>query len=167
MSFGMNEVFLTGNLTRDPELKSLPSGSTICKMRLAVNDSYKDSGSGEWLDRVFYFDVDAWGRMGENAAKYLSKGSSVAFQGSLYWREWEAKDGTKRSAVSVNARKVIFMGAKGGGGDGGNDGSGGQYDSSGQGSMGSGGGQTFRAPAADDDDIPFHHRDFAPMWEQA
>lgn len=134
----MNHVMLVGNLTKDPELRQLAGGNSVCKLRLAVNTRIKNRDSGEWEDRPNYFDVTCWGATGENVAKYCAKGSGVLVDGELRWREWAADDGTNRQAVDVNAFKVIFMGGKGGGGD-----------------SGPGGGAPFESPAADDDDIPF------------
>ena len=98
----INRVILTGNLTSDPELSSLPSGTQVCKLRLAVNRRYKDQSSGEWVEKPNYFDIKVWGAQGENCANYLAKGRPVAVEGRLDWREWEAKDGSgKRQAVQI------------------------------------------------------------------
>jgi single-strand DNA-binding protein len=114
----INRVILTGNLTRDPELRSTPSGTSICKLRIAVNTRRKD-GSGQWVDKPNYFDVTVWGAQGENCAQYLQKGRPVAIDGRLEWREWDATDGSgKRSAVEVVADTVQFLGGRGD--DGGN-----------------------------------------------
>src|SRR5256886_16056348 len=91
----INRVIITGNLTRDPELRSLPSGMSVCSLRVAVNTRRKDNQSGEWVDKPNYFDVTIWGRQGENAAQYLSKGRPVAIDGRLEWREWQGKGGHK------------------------------------------------------------------------
>ena len=88
----MNSVHLIGNLTRDPELRSLPSGTSVCKMRLAVNTRRKDGE--QWVDKANYFDVTAFAGRAENAAQYLSKGSRVGVTGRLESREWEA-DGSE------------------------------------------------------------------------
>jgi single-strand DNA-binding protein len=122
----INVVAITGNLTRDPELRSTPSGTSVCKMRVAVNSRRKDGASGEWVDKPNYFDVTVWGAQGENCANYLSKGRPVAVEGRLDWREWEAKDGSgKRQAVQIVANSVQFLGSRdgsgGGGGGGGNE----------------------------------------------
>ena len=109
----INSVVITGNLTRDPELRSLPSGTSVCKMRVAVNSRRKDSSSGEWVDKPNYFDVTVWGAQGENCANYLSKGRPVAVSGRLEWREWEAQDGGKRQAVEIIADSVQFLGSRG------------------------------------------------------
>ena len=93
----LNGVVVTGNLTRDPELRSLPSGTSVCKLRVAVNSRRKDP-SGDWVDKPNYFDVTVWGAQGENCATYLSKGRPVAVDGRLDWREWEAQDGSSARA---------------------------------------------------------------------
>jgi len=115
----INRVILTGNLTADPELSTLPSGTSVCKLRLAVNRRFKDSASGEWTERPNYFDIKVWGAQGENCANYLSKGRAVAIDGRLEWSEWESQDGGKRSKVEVVADTVQFLGSRDGGGEGG------------------------------------------------
>ena len=85
----INVVVLTGNLTRDPELRSLPSGMSVCSLRIASNTRRKGQ-SGEWEDKANYFDVTVWGAQGENCARFLSKGRPVALNGRLEWREWQA-----------------------------------------------------------------------------
>ena len=119
----INRVILTGNLTRDPELRSTPSGTSVCSLRLAVNSRRKNA-SGEWIDKPNYFDITVWGAQGENCSNYLSKGRPVAIDGRLEWREWEAKDGTKRQNVEVIADSVQFLGSRDGGGGGGGEGNG-------------------------------------------
>src|SRR5947208_6163403 len=110
----INRVVLTGNLTRDPELRSTPSGTSVCSLRIACNTRRKDS-SGEWIDKPNYFDVTVWGAQGENCATYLSKGRPVAVDGRLEWREWEASDGGgKRQAVEIIADSVQFLGSRDG-----------------------------------------------------
>jgi single-strand DNA-binding protein len=118
----INICAITGNLTRDPELRSTPSGTSVCKLRVAVNSRRKDQ-SGQWVDKPNYFDVTVWGAQGENCANYLSKGRPVAVEGRLDWREWEAQDGSKRQAVEIIANSVQFLGSRsdnqgGGGGNG-------------------------------------------------
>jgi single-strand DNA-binding protein len=119
----INTVVVTGNLTRDPELRSTPSGTSVCKLRVAVNSRRKDGQTGEWVDKPNYFDVTVWGAQGENCANYLFKGRPVAVEGRLDWREWEAQDGSgKRQAVEIIANSVQFLGSRGdapsGGGNG-------------------------------------------------
>ena len=117
MSGSVNRVVLVGNLTRDPELRATPGGSSVCSLRIAVNDSVKDANTGEWRDRPNYFDVDVFGGQGENCGKWLSKGRTVALEGRLRWREWETSDGQKRSAVSIIADTVQFIGQRAGEGE--------------------------------------------------
>ena len=118
----INVVCITGNLTKDPELRTIPSGTSVCKLRVAVNSRRKDGASGEWVDKPNYFDVTVWGAQGENCANYLSKGRPVAVEGRLDWREWESQEGQKRQAVEIIANSVQFLGsrdgASGGGGQG-------------------------------------------------
>ncbi|MDP9187868.1 MAG: single-stranded DNA-binding protein [Actinomycetota bacterium] len=152
----INSVVVTGNLTRDPELRSLPSGTSVCKLRVAVNSRRKDGQSGEWVDKPNYFDVTVWGAQGENCANYLSKGRPVAVSGRLDWREWETQEGQKRQAVEIIAESVQFLGSReGGSGGGGGNGNGFQASSDvpadtsdfQESAAGSGG--------SSDDDIPF------------
>ena len=117
----INRVVLVGNLTRDPELRSLSGGNSLCKLRIAVNTRRKDGATGQWTEKPNYFDVTVWGQQGENCATYLQKGRPVAIDGRLEWREWEAQDGSgKRQAVEIIADSVQFLGGRGdeGGGNG-------------------------------------------------
>jgi single-strand DNA-binding protein len=108
----INRVVLTGNLTADPELRSLPSGTSVCRLRIACNTRRKDGASGEWVDKPNYFDVTVWGAQGENCARYLAKGRPVAIDGRLEWREWETQEGAKRQAVEIVADSVQFLGGR-------------------------------------------------------
>lgn len=117
----INVVVITGNLTQDPELRHLGSGTAVCELRVAVNSRRKDGSTGEWVDKPNYFNVTVWGAQGENCANYLSKGRPVAIEGRLDWREWEAKEGGgKRQAVQIIANSVQFLGSRDGNGGGGN-----------------------------------------------
>jgi len=107
----INRVVLTGNLTFDPELRSLPSGMSVCKLRVAVNTRRKNNATGEWEDKPNYFDVTVWGAQGENCARYLSKGRPVAIDGRLEWREYE-RDEQKRQAIDIIADSVQFLGGR-------------------------------------------------------
>jgi single-strand DNA-binding protein len=122
----VNVVVITGNLTRDPELRHTGGGTAVCELRVAVNSRRKDQ-SGNWVDKPNYFDVTVWGAQGENCATYLAKGRPVAVEGRLDWREWESKDGGKRQAVSIIANSVQFLGSRDGSGGGGNGNGGGGY----------------------------------------
>jgi single-strand DNA-binding protein len=106
----INRVVLTGNLTRDPELRSTSGGTPVCSLRIAVNTRRKGA-SGEWEDKPNYFDVTVWGAQGENCARYLSKGRPVAIDGRLEWREW-GDEGNKRQAVDIVADTVQFLGSR-------------------------------------------------------
>lgn len=108
----VNVVVITGNLTRDPELRNA-SGYSLCEMRVAVNSRKKNGATGEWEDKPNYFDVTAWGAQGENCANYLAKGRPVAIEGRLDWSEWDASDGSgKRQKVQIIASSVQFLGSK-------------------------------------------------------
>ena len=111
----INRVVLVGNLTKDPELRHTPSGTAVCKLRLAVNTRQKDGQTGEWGDKPNYFDVTVWGNQGESCAQYLAKGRPIGVDGRLDWREWEAQDGSKRQAVEIIADTVQFLGSRGDG----------------------------------------------------
>jgi single-strand DNA-binding protein len=107
----INSVVITGNLTRDPELRHTESGTAVCELRVAVNGRRKNGE--EWVDKPNYFNVTAFGGRAESAAKYLSKGKPVAVQGRLDWQEWAAKDGSgKRQGVKIIAENVQFLGVK-------------------------------------------------------
>src|ERR1700710_240516 len=120
----INRVVMTGNLTRDPELRSLQSGLSVCSLRIASNTRRKDNSSGEWVDKPNFFDVTVWGAQGENCARYLAKGRPVALDGRLEWREWEDKDGNKRQSIDIIADSVQFLGGREEGSGGGNGGGG-------------------------------------------
>jgi single-strand DNA-binding protein len=106
----VNSVVITGNLTRDPELRSTGGGTAVCKLRVAVNSRRKDGQTGEWVDKPNYFDVTVWGAQGENCAEYLEKGRPVAIEGRLDWREWDDQSGNKRQSVEIIANTVQFLG---------------------------------------------------------
>jgi single-strand DNA-binding protein len=109
----VNVVVITGNLTRDPELRSTGGGTSVCEMRVAVNSRRKDGQSGQWVDKANYFNVVCFGAQADNCATYLKLGRPVAVEGRLDWREWEAKDGSgKRQAVQIIANSVQFLGQR-------------------------------------------------------
>ena len=109
-STNINHVVLTGRLTSDPDLRTLPSGSSVCHLRIAVNARRRDP-SGEWVEKPNFFDVTVFGAPGENVAKYVYKGRPVAIDGRLDWRTWETPDGRNAQAVSVIANTVQFLGS--------------------------------------------------------
>ena len=104
----INRVVITGNLTADPDLKTTPSGTSVCKLRIASNERVKDS-NGEWGERPNYFTVTVWGAQGENCNRYLAKGRPVAIDGRLRWREYQTNDGGKREAIEIVANSVQFL----------------------------------------------------------
>ena len=111
MAGNINRVIITGNLTKDPELGSIPGGGTsVCTLRVAVNGRRRNA-SGDWQDQPNYFDVTVWGQQGENCAKYLKKGRPVAIDGRLEWSQWE-RDGQKRESVDIIADTVQFLGGR-------------------------------------------------------
>jgi single-strand DNA-binding protein len=158
----INRVILTGNLTFDPELRSLPSGTSVCKLRVAVNTRRKNNATGDWDDKANYFDVTVWGPQGENCARYLSKGRPVAIDGRLEWSEWADKEtGKNRSKVEIVADTVQFLGGRDDQGGAGGQGGGFTPRSDVPVDTGDfapapvGGGSPAPAPAPADDDIPF------------
>ena len=111
-----NRVVLMGNLTRDPELRYIPSGTAVSEIGLAVNDRVKRND--QWVEEATFVDVTLWGRTAEVANEYLSKGSSILIEGRLKLDSWE-KDGQKRSKLRVVADRMQMVGARGGGSRGG------------------------------------------------
>jgi single-strand DNA-binding protein len=106
--FAINRVVLVGRLTRDPELRALPSGTSVCGLRIACNSSRRDA-DGDYRERPNFFDVSVYGGPGESVGNYMRKGSRVAIDGRLEWREWETADHQKRQAVSIVADTVQFL----------------------------------------------------------
>jgi single-strand DNA-binding protein len=106
--FTINRVVLVGRLTRDPELRALPSGTSVCGLRVACNSSYKDA-DGELVERPNYFDVSVYGAGGESVSRYMRRGSRIAVDGRLEWREWETTEQERRQAVSIVADTVQFL----------------------------------------------------------
>jgi single-strand DNA-binding protein len=107
----INRVIITGNLTRDPELRSTGGGLAVCKLGIAVNTRRKNGATGEWEEKPNYFRVTVFGAQGENCAKYLAKGRPVAIDGRLEWSQWEV-DGQKRESIDIVADSVQFLGGR-------------------------------------------------------
>ncbi len=145
MAANINRVVLVGNLTRDPEVRQTPSGTSVCSLRIAVNSRRRDEG-GQWTDKPNYFSISVFGNQAESCAQYLSKGRPVAIDGRLDWREWQTQDGQKREAVEIVAESVQFLGSRG---DGDASGGGNQFVPAG---ASSGSDADFQGT---DDDIPF------------
>lgn len=134
----INRVVISGNLTRDPELRSTPGGMAVLGIGVAVNDRRKNQQTGEWEDYPNFIDCTMFGSRAEAITQYLQKGTKVAIEGKLRYRSWENQQGEKRSKVEVVVDEIEFMSPRGEGG---------------------GGGRTFPAPSEpvlpEDDEIPF------------
>ncbi|MDO9557701.1 MAG: single-stranded DNA-binding protein [Coriobacteriia bacterium] len=117
---GINRVVITGNLTRDPELRSTSGGMSVLKLGVAVNDRRKNQQTGEWEDIPNFVDVTIFGARGEALSRFLSKGSKVAIEGKLRWSQWENPQGEKRSKLEVVADEIEFLSSRDGGSGGGN-----------------------------------------------
>lgn len=183
MSVNLNAVIIGGRLTRDPEIRTLSSGSVVADVGMAIDDSYKNK-NGEKVDRTIFVDCTAFGKTAEFVEKYFRKGSAAIVEGGLKFEQWEADDGTRRSKLGVMIRNITFgesmadKEAREGGGDrqnrGGNGGrrdqrgergaeygSRGERRSGGQETRNSGPGQdvsrNYEAspPAGTDDDLPY------------
>ena len=141
MARGFSKAIVVGNLTRDPELRTTPSGAQVCSFSVAVNRSYK-SNSGDQQDSVSYFDCSAWGKLGETIAQYAHKGSGILASGRLEQRSWEDKDGQKRSRIEIVVDDFNFIGGGSSNGD---------YEG---GSRGSSTNKTTTAPVDDMGDEP-------------
>ena len=108
MAASLNRVFLMGNLTRDPELRYVPSGTAVASFDIAVNRVY-NTPSGEKKEETSFVKIVVWARRAEVCAEYLTKGSPVFVEGRLRSRSWETKDGQKRSTIEIIANNVQFM----------------------------------------------------------
>jgi len=109
----LNKVFLLGNLTRDPELRYMPSGSPVANFGLATNRVYTGQDGQKKQDTTFV-DIESFGKTAELCSQYLSKGRQVLIEGRLRYRAWEGSDGQKRNKLSVVAERVTFLGGRGG-----------------------------------------------------
>ena len=105
----MNSIFIIGNLTRDPELRTTPNGNTVCNFTVAVNQE----GNRSENTRAQYMQVTAWSKLGELCARYLSKGKKAAIRGEATVRSFTKRDGTFDACIAVNADKVEFLTARG------------------------------------------------------
>ena len=145
-----NKVILMGNLTRDPELQYLPSGTAVARVGIAVNRVYNDRQSGEKKEEVCFVDLDAFGRTAEVINEYFQKGRPILVEGRLRFQTWDTDDGQRRSKHSVMVDRFEFVGGR-------QDGEGGgAYDQASPGSMSSPPEFSGEAgPSTTDDDIPF------------
>jgi single-strand DNA-binding protein len=147
MAGDINRVTIVGRLTRDPELRHLPSGTSVLQLGVAVNGRQKDDG-GNWIDKPNFFDVKVFGNQAEMLSNHLSKGRRVGVDGRLDWSSWEAQDGSKRSKVEIVAQSVQFLDSRSEGGDSGGDR---QFVPA----AAAGAGNEDFSPSSGDDDIPF------------
>lgn len=112
MAKDFNQAIVMGNLTRDPELRTTPSGQSVASFAVATNRSWNDP-SGERKDSVEYHDIVAWGKLGELVSNYLAKGRKVLVVGRLQTRNWEGQDGAKRQRTEIVATDINFVGGAG------------------------------------------------------
>ena len=167
MARGVNKVILIGNLGKDPETRSMPSGMQVANLNLATSESYKDKQSNEWVERTEWHRVALFGRLAEVASEYLKKGSKVYIEGSIRTRKWTDKEGKERYSTEIIGNEMQMLDSKGGG-QGGGGGGGGYGGDEGRSSRG-GGNQDHEPPMSGggssgggggnrddfDDDIPF------------
>jgi len=106
---GFNRIIMMGNLTRDPELRQIPSGQSVCRLGLAANRQYRNRQTGDMVQEVCYVDVDIWGPQAESCNQYLAKGRPVLVEGRLKLDTWQDQEGNNRSKHSIVADRVIFM----------------------------------------------------------
>ncbi len=150
-----NRVILMGNLTRDPQLKYLPSNTAVCEFGLAVNRRWRDP-DGNQHDETCFVDLEAFGRRGETINQYMTKGGAILIEGRLKFDSWTAQDGAKRSKLRVVVENFTFVGGRDGGGGGG-----GNYARQQASGSSDTGGQYDPGPPSDNqsppagDDIPF------------
>lgn len=105
----LNKAMIIGNLTRDPEVKTLPSGQTVANFSIATNFVWKDSQTGEQKEQVEYHNIVAWRRLGEICGQYLKKGSKVYIEGRLQTRSWDDQNGVKHYRTEINAENMIML----------------------------------------------------------
>ena len=111
----INKVFITGNLTRDPELRETPSGFQVLSFGVAVNDRRRNPQTQQWEDYANFVDCTMFGNRAASVSRFLGKGSKVAIEGKLRWSQWEAQDGGKRSKLEVVVDELEFMTSRDGG----------------------------------------------------
>jgi len=160
----VNKVILIGNLGADPEMRFLPSGESVCNLRMATTEKWKDKATGDMKEATEWHRISLFGRQAEIAGEYLKKGSSAYIEGSLRTRKWQDKEGRDQYTTEIRADRIQLLGGRGSGGGGGDvdfgsgsaGGGGGSAPRSGGAGKGAGG--AAKKPAAPDDfddDIPF------------
>lgn len=105
----INRVIVSGNLTRDPEVRTTASGNPVMGFGIAVNDRRKNSQTGEWEDYPNFIDCTMFGARAQSVSRFLSKGSKVAIDGKLRWSQWETNEGQKRSKIEIIVDEIEFM----------------------------------------------------------
>ncbi len=150
----INKVIVTGNLTRDAELRSTPSGTQLLNVGIAVNDRRRNRQTDQWEDYANFFDCTMWGERAQKIAQYLTKGTKVAIEGRLHYSSWEDKNtGQRRSKVDITIDNIDFMSSRNSGGASQSSGS---YASNNAQQQGSDTYPQGSAPSAyNDEDIPF------------
>ncbi len=133
MARGVNKVIIVGNLGQDPDVKAMPSGMTVCNIRIATSESWKDKQSGEMKEQTEWHSVAMFGRLAEIAGEYLKKGAQVYIEGRLRTRKWQDKQGNDRYTTEIVAQEMQMLGGRGGGMGGGGGGAGGMGGSSAEG----------------------------------
>ena len=108
----LNKVLITGRLTRDPELKYIPSGTAVCDIRLASSRRFMGKDSGERKEETLFINVTAWGKTAEFCNEYLHKGTAILVEGRLKLETWQDKDGNNRDRISITADRIQFAESK-------------------------------------------------------
>ncbi|MFH1873687.1 MAG: single-stranded DNA-binding protein [Pseudomonadota bacterium] len=114
MMASLNRVTLIGNLGQDPEKRFTPSGQAVATFSIATSERWKDKTTGQNQERTEWHRIVVWGAQAENCAQYLSKGRQVCVEGRLQTRQWEDKDGVKKTTTEIVAQRVLFIGGSGG-----------------------------------------------------
>ena len=112
MSNSVNKVILIGNLTKDPELRQTPSGTSVCSYTVATNHSWKDA-NGTKQEKPEYHNIVAWGKLAEICGNYLAKGRKIYLEGRLQTRDWEGEDGVKRYRTEIIAENMVMLNSRG------------------------------------------------------
>ena len=148
MARSVNKVILIGRLGKDPELSYLPSGQSVAKFTMATNRSYKDK-TGEWKEETDWHNIVAWGKTGETCAQYLKKGGQAYVEGRIQSRNWEDREGKKRTTTEIIAENVVLLGSRG------DSEGGGRPVAAGRPAQAAPADDDFAQPEITDDDIPF------------
>lgn len=154
MARGINKVILVGNLGKDPETRSLPSGEAVANVTIATSESWKDKATGEQKDKTEWHNVVFFRRLAEIAGQYLKKGSQVYIEGKLRTRKWQDKEGKDRYTTEIVADEMQMLGGKPGGASASAGGGGGNYERSAPKGE-SAGAMPVAEKNFEDDDIPF------------